>query len=113
MQAALLAKRVMVHESTCRDQVTRAIANGYVGLHPHRNGGQALPSLIEKEIAMTVKHMREQFYPVFQDDVIKWAAEAIAGTLHESYFPNGKPTRGWYRGWLGRNEFLTGTLRPL
>ena len=62
---------------------------------------------------MIVKHMREQFYPVFQEDVIKWAAEAIAGTGYESYFPNGKPTRGWYRGWLSRNEFLTSALRPL
>jgi hypothetical protein len=84
MQAALMVKCVSVQVSTCRDQVMRAMANGYVGLDPQRNGGQALPSSIEKENALNVKHMREQFSPLFQEDVIKWAVEAIAGTDYAS-----------------------------
>ncbi len=31
---------------------------------------------------------------------------------YESLFPNGKPTRGWFNGWLERSHFLTGALRP-
>ena len=43
-----------------------------------------------------------------------WAAIEIKGTEYESYFaPDGKPTRGWYQGWLRRMDFLTGHLRPL
>ena len=44
---------------------------------------------------------------------MQWAAEAIEGTAHAAYFTNGKPTSGWYQGWLRRMEFLTGHLRPL
>ena len=72
-----------------------------------------MPSKIEKDIAMLVKLLREQKFPVFPDDVMKWAAEAIEGTPYASYWDDGVPTRGWYRGWLGRMEFLTGALRPL
>jgi hypothetical protein len=50
------------------------------------------------------KHLREQRYPVFPDDVLIWASEAIEGTVYASYFPYGKPTRGWYNGWLRRME---------
>ncbi len=72
-----------------------------------------MPASIEKEIAENAKHMREQHYPVFPEDVMKWAAKAIAGTDPDSYFPAGTPTRGWYRGWLKRIKFLTRSLRPL
>ncbi len=85
----------------------------YIGLDPQRNGGQALPSYIEKEFALTMKHLQEQLFPVFPDYVMKWAAEAIAETEYASYFPDAKPTRGWYRGWVSRNELLKGALRPL
>jgi hypothetical protein len=53
-----------------------------------------LPSNIEKNIAEMVKHLREQKYPVFPDDVLKWAAEAIEGTDYAAFFPSGMPTRG-------------------
>ncbi len=85
----------------------KAIDNIHVELDPQRNGDQALPSIIEKNIAEMVKHLREQKYPVFPDDVLKWAAEAIEGTDYAAFFPNGMPTRGWYYGWLRRLEFLT------
>ena len=113
MQAAPKEKGVLLHESTCRVQLIRALHNGCISLDPQRSGGQALPSAIEKDIAEVVKRMREQHYPVFPDDVLKWAAEAIEGTDAASYFPDGKPTKGWYHGWLRRMEFLTGALRPL
>ncbi len=77
----------------------RALANGCIGLDPQWNGGKALPSAIEKENAETIKHLRENHYPVFPDDVMKWAIEAIEGTDHASHFVGmGKPIRGWYRG---------------
>ncbi len=44
---------------------------------------------------------------------MKRAKEAIEGTDYAQYFKNGKPTRGWFYGWLRRMEFLTGNLRPL
>jgi hypothetical protein len=39
----------------------------------------------------------------------RWGAipEAIEGTVHEKYFPDGKPTKGWYQGWLHRMKCLT------
>ncbi len=80
MQDALMEKGVSLHASSCRRQVMRAITNGCVGLDPQRSGCQALPSAIEKEIAETVKHLREKKYPVFPEDVLKWADEAIEGT---------------------------------
>ena len=80
-----------------------------------------MPPIIEKEIALIVKQVREQFFSVFIYVVIKWAAEAIAGTDHASYFPDilvtlvtidGKRTRGWHRGWLFRNELITWASIP-
>ena len=89
-----MVKDVSIHKSVCRDQMTKALTNGCFGLELRRNGGQAVPSIIEKEIGLSVKQLREQNFPVFPDDVIMWAAEAIAGTDHASYFPECKPTRG-------------------
>ena len=94
MQAALMEHGVSLHESTCCEHVKKAVENGCVGLEPQCNGGQALPSSIEKKIAEMVKHLREQKYPVFPDDVMTWAAEAIEETFYASYFPDGMPTRG-------------------
>ena len=91
----------------------KALDNGCVGIDPQRNGGQALPSAIEKHIADMVKYLREQSFLVFREDVLKWAEEAIEGTQYAQYFKNGKPTRGWFYGWLRRMEFLTCNLRPL
>ncbi len=51
MAAALMENGVSFHPSTCREHVKRALANGCIGLDPQRNGGQALPSVIEKDIA--------------------------------------------------------------
>ncbi len=113
MAAALMENGVSLHPSTYREHVKRALANGCIGLDPQRNGGQALPSPIEKDIAKKVMHLRERQFPVFPDDIRKWAAEAIEGTAHTAYFTNGRPTSGWYQGWLRRMEFLTGHLRPL
>jgi hypothetical protein len=48
------------------------------------------PSAIEKDFTETVKHLRENHYPVFPDDVMKWTAEAIEGTNHASYFVGAK-----------------------
>jgi hypothetical protein len=100
MQAALLENGVTLHASTCRDHMEKALGNGCVGIDPQRNGGQALPSTIEKQIAEPVKHLREQSFSVFREDVLKWAEEAIEGTDSAQYFKNGKPTWVWFYGWL-------------
>ena len=42
---------------------------------------------MEKQIADMVKHLREQHYPVFSEDVIQWAEEAIEGTEYAKFFP--------------------------
>ncbi len=98
MQAALKENGVSLHESTYREHVKKAFDNGCVGLEPQRSEGQALPTTIEKEIANMIKHLREQHFPVFTEDVLKWAEEAIEGTDCAQYFKNGKPNRGWFYG---------------
>jgi len=60
-----------------------------------------------------VKFIRERQFPVFPDQVMKWTADAIEGTVYASYFLNGVPNKGWYQGWIRRIEFLTCALRPL
>jgi hypothetical protein len=87
MQAALMEHGISLHESTCRERVKKALNNGCVGIDSQWNRGQALPSSIENNIAETAKHLREQKYPLFPDDVTKWAAEAIEGTFYASLFP--------------------------
>jgi len=59
------------------------------------------------------KRLREQHYPVFSEDFIKWEKETIEGTDYAKFFPNGNLTRGWFYGWLRNMEFLTGNLAPL
>ena len=83
-QAALIEKCIFLHESTCHAIVKIAFDNGCVGQEPQRNGGQALPSKIDKDITKTVKLLMEMHFPVFPDDLMKWAAEAIKGTPYAS-----------------------------
>ena len=71
MQAALMESGVTLHENTCREHVKKAFDNGCLGLEPQRNGGQALPSAMEKEIADMIKHLSKQHYPVLHEDVMK------------------------------------------
>jgi hypothetical protein len=68
---------------------------------------------MEKQIVDMAKHLKEQHYPVFPEEDIKWAKEAIEGSGYAKFFPNGKPTRGWFYGWLRRVDFFTRNLRPL
>jgi hypothetical protein len=42
-----------------------------------------------------------------------WNEEAIKDTEYAACFVDGKPTIGWYKGWLKQIEFSTGVLRPL
>ncbi len=52
-----------------------------------------MPAAIEKQNADLVKHLREQSFAVFREDVLKWAEEAIEGTDYAQFFKDGKPTR--------------------
>jgi hypothetical protein len=108
-----LENGVTLHASTRREHVKKILDTGCVGIDPQRSGGHALPSTIEKRIADMVKHLRVQYYPVFPEDVLKWAEEAIEGNVYAKYFPEVKPNREWFSGWLRSMEFLTSNLRPL
>ncbi len=63
-------------------------------MSPQIHGGAALPSHIEKRIAIIVRKLRERKLPVLQLEVLKWAEEAIMDTKYATYFVNGKPTIG-------------------
>jgi hypothetical protein len=91
----------------------KAIDNKFFGVSPQKPGGSALPSHPEKKFAVVVRNLRAKKFPVFREDTLKWAEDAIAGTDYAAYFEKGKPTIGWYKGWLKRIEFTTGVLRPL
>ncbi len=96
MQAAMRVNGVDLSRSSCIRHINRALNNNCVGISPQKLGGVALPSSIEKNIGMMVKHLREKHFPVFPEEVIKWTADAIENTKYADYFPNGIPTRGWY-----------------
>ena len=113
MTQAVEARRVTVCLSTCKTQIKKALGNNGKGVSPQKPGGVALPSSIEKKIAKVVRDLRQRKFPVFPEEIMRWAGEMIDGTEYASYFPDGMPTVGWYRGWLKRMEFTTGKLRPL
>ena len=50
---------------------------------------------------------------MFPEDIRKWCTEEIQGTDIVNNFPEGKATQGWYKGFLRRQGFLTGSVRPL
>jgi hypothetical protein len=71
---------VLIADRHCRNLIKSAIANGYNGISPQKPGGQALPSSVEKSIALIVKGLRERHFPVFSEEVLSWAAIEIKGT---------------------------------
>ncbi len=95
MKNALLAKGVDIHPTTCTMHIKASLNNNCVGISPQKTGGVALPSSIEKEIGKMVEVRRERDFPVFPEEVIKWAAVRIEGTQYADYFQGGIPTRGW------------------
>ena len=108
MEAELSSKGVTLSARHCRRKIIEAIENGGIGVSPKRSGGQVLPSAIEKKIARTVQALRERHFPVFPEEVIRWAAYEIEGTpLADLFPPDGIPSKGWYRNWLARMEFNT------
>ena len=113
MQAALRAQGVTLSHSACMIWAKKARDNGCTNLTPQKPGGVLVADSIEKMIANSVRAMREMKFPVFPEDVKAWCAKEIEGTQYAQNFPDGKPSDGWYRGFLRRQHFLTGTLRPL
>jgi hypothetical protein len=107
MQRDLWARSVDVCKSTCRIHVKKALGNNCVVVSPQKPGGLALPSYLEKKIANCVRALRQRKFHVFPEEVLRWAAEAIEGTEYAAYFKGGKPTTGWYKGWLKRMELTT------
>jgi hypothetical protein len=54
-----------------------------------------LPSHLEKRIADIVRTLRGKKFPVFREEVQKWAEEAIKDTEYANYFVGGTPTIAW------------------
>ncbi len=95
MQAALTEHGVSLHAITYCDHLKKVVDNSCLGLDPPRNGGQVMPSRIEKHIVDAVEHyLREQRCTVFPDDVLMWASGAIEGIVYANYILDGKPNRG-------------------
>ena len=86
MRAALEARGVEVCQSTCWTYLQTTIDNNYQGVSPQKQGGTALPSYLEKRVANVVRNFRGKKFPVFREEVLNWAAEAIKDTEYASYF---------------------------
>lgn len=113
-QENMATDNVTISRTTAFEHINKALQNGGKVVTPQKVGGTVLPPGLERRLAETVKIYRERKFPVFPEFVIGWAAEEIRGTeLEELFPPDGKPTHGWFRGWLGRQNMLTGNLRPL
>jgi hypothetical protein len=78
--------------------VLKVLSNECVGISPQKLGEQALPSHIEKRVANVVRALRERKMPVFPEEILKWAADAVERTDYAHYFIDCKPTAEWYRG---------------
>ena len=113
-QAAVAGEGVTICHQTCLNHINKALENGGTVITPQKVGGVVLPTALERRLAETVKVYRERKFPVFPEFVIGWAAEEIRATpLADLFPPDGVPTYGWFKGWLGRQNMLTGSLRPL
>ena len=75
---------VFISDRHCRTLINSAIRNGFNDISPQKLGGQALLSSVEKSIALVVKGLREQHFPVFSEEVMSWAAIEIKDTVYES-----------------------------
>jgi hypothetical protein len=53
------------------------MCNGEMNVSPPKSGDRTLSSTIEKKIARTVKKLRRLEFPVFPEEVMKWAAEEM------------------------------------
>jgi len=114
MQSAPERQGVVIHKYTAVTHIkATAQLNNFIGVSPQKPCGALLPSHTEKHLAKSVKSLRQRSFPVFPDEVMHWATDAIKGTEYESLFPNGKPARGWFNGWIKRIHFFTSALRPL
>ena len=113
MGGALRAKDVVASRNTCVTHIKTVIDNRGIGVPPQKLGGCALPPAMEKKFAANVKALMSMKFSVFPDEVMKWAAEEIAGTLDADMFENRYHGRGWYRGWLSRMEFQVGPMQFL
>ena len=91
----------------------RAIDNNNVAISPKKPRGFALPSHLEKKIANVVRNLRGKKFPVFKEEVLKSAEEAIKDTEYTSYFVGDSPTVAYYKGCLKGIGFTTCILRPL
>jgi hypothetical protein len=51
-------------------KIKETFDNNGVGISPEKNGGQVLPTKVEKLIVNTIKALRERHSPVFPEEVI-------------------------------------------
>lgn len=110
---------INVSFKTCQRHVKSARENGGVALTPQKPGGCYLPAYMERDIAGSIRNLRARHMLVFPDDVKGWCRQLVEGTPYHNNFLDAekkeRPTAydGWYRGFLERNGFLTGPMRPL
>lgn len=113
MQASLASQGITIGLTMCKKRVSSAVSSDGRVCSPQKPGGCYVPSAIEARIAEPVRLLRAKKFPVFPEDIMKWCTEEIRGTDYALNFPEGRATEGWYRGFLRRQGFLTGTVRPL
>ena len=111
---ALAEEGMTLKKTACMNYIKQALeAGGGKPPTPQKPGGVYVPFKYEQRLAEVVKVLRDKKFPVFPDLVCHWCTQMVAGTEYASYFPEGKATIGWYRGWLRRTPCLTGHQRPL
>ena len=114
MMTALAEEGITLKKTACMNYIKQAVeAGGGKPPTPQKPGGVYVPFKYEQRLAEVVKVLRDKKFPVFPDLVCHWCTQMVAGTEYASYFPEGKATIGWYRGWLRRTPCLTGHQRPL
>ncbi len=91
LRAALTERGVEVFRSTCWAYLQKAIDNNFVGVSPQKQGGSALSSHLEKRVAAVVRNLRAKKFPVFREEVLKWAEDAIADTEFVPIFWKASP----------------------
>ena len=110
--STLQEKGISISSRHCYRLVKQCRATGTIP-SPQKPGGVFVPSYIEDRVVRLIIGLRHKKLPVFGDDVMGWCSEFIKDTPYAAYFPDGKASEGWYRGFLRRTGMTTGTVRPL
>lgn len=118
VSSILAAQGITLSDRSCNDKVKAARETNVV-VTPQPPGGTYVSTSIERRIAEAVAQLRDKEYPVFPEDIKAWCKKEVEGTVwHKNFLDENGNERagaydGWYKGFLNRQEFVTGTMRPL